>query len=281
MEEKMMRKNWFLVLGLILLLGLTFSLSIPVAAAILPVDEPPVGSQTIPLGNLNPSTYHSNEWHFVINGLKNGLTSPPGIWVEWNNAPGVYDWVPRTTDNSQQAGYTTEKHLDTFPISGHAYVIPATPLWNGNFVVSHGPTGPYATITVVKNYTAGEAVFNFTTNSHTEGSGLPIEINITTSTNTGSTYTGSQSHIKVAVGTYGVFETPGNWVLTSSTISKQGTPGLFTVVAGEDVIVTFNNEGQPGSSLPELPAAALFGLGLAGMGAFLIIRRRRSTASTR
>jgi hypothetical protein len=33
--------------------------------------------------------------------------------------------------------------------------------------------------------------------------------------------------------------------------------------------------------LPELPAAALFGLGLAGIGAFFIIRRRRSTASTR
>jgi hypothetical protein len=36
-----------------------------------------------------------------------------------------------------------------------------------------------------------------------------------------------------------------------------------------------------GNPTPELPAAALFGIGLAGIGAFMIIRRRRSTASTR
>jgi hypothetical protein len=38
---------------------------------------------------------------------------------------------------------------------------------------------------------------------------------------------------------------------------------------------------RPVGSVPELPAAALFGIGLAGIGAFIFIRRRRSTVSTR
>jgi hypothetical protein len=72
-------------------------------------------------------------------------------------------------------------------------------------------------------------------------------------------------HLQVNDGRTG-YEATGQ---TSST-HKEGNSSLVAI----DIV-------DPGVPAPEMPAAALLGLGLAGIGAFFIIQKRRATAVTR
>jgi hypothetical protein len=130
-----------------------------------------------------------------------------------------------------------------------------------------------ATIIVVKNTDAGDAVFSFTT---TGGNGLPASFSITTSNNTKSiTY-------KVPSGTYGIDETKeSGWKLFNSTIVpvSAGSPGLFTLASGDTVTVTFNNSALPSEPVPELPSILLFGLGLLSVAGFVAKKKLSKVAA--
>ena len=126
-------------------------------------------------------------------------------------------------------------------------------------------------IILVKNTTIADDTFSF---SGTGGNEFPAAFSITT-----SGYTGSKT-FEVGAGTYGISENlSSDWKLHSSSILPiaAGTPGSFTVAEGQTVTVTFNNykESIPPPPLPEAPAVVLLSLGLAGLGAFMIIRRKQ------
>jgi hypothetical protein len=71
---------------------------------------------------------------------------------------------------------------------------------------------------------------------------------------------------------------PANTMSDSELMTPLGTHGAAHKNISHLVFYYIVN---PTASVPELPAAALFGIGLAGIGAFIIIRKRRSSVSTR
>lgn len=95
------------------------------------------------------------------------------------------------------------------------------------------------TITIIKNATGGDGIFNFSVSGETASTPQII-------TNKGTGTTGAQT---VNTGTYGISETiPNGWTLTSASCSSgQATfsPDEFIVNKGENVICTFNDSKLP------------------------------------
>jgi hypothetical protein len=99
---------------------------------------------------------------------------------------------------------------------------------------------------------------------------------------------GSFANLATVIGCYGagdIHSPPVNTYSYQVSLTRFGS-ATGVVIAAHAVIAINGNPSawadvRPVQSVPELPAAALLGIGLAGIGTFIFIRRRRSTASTR
>jgi hypothetical protein len=127
--------------------------------------------------------------------------------------------------------------------------------------------------------------------------GSPVYFQFVITNNSGETLTGVTLTDSIYSSNPNFVPSPTNPMLSGSTYTY--VYGPVNAVAGQHTnIATATGKTPNGSTVtdtdpanynaenistpvPELPAAALFGIGLAGIGAFIIIRRRRSTASTR
>ncbi len=131
-------------------------------------------------------------------------------------------------------------------------------------------------IVIVKETLDGyNGTFNFTGENGSGGSGLDSSFDITTVDGTGS-----QAFIVKKKKTYSILENPtGDWIFDHAVVSNGDPIDAIYVNDGETVTVTFYNKkegtGQP--PVPEAPAGLLLGLGLAGIGTFIVIRRRQAT----
>jgi hypothetical protein len=144
-----------------------------------------------------------------------------------------------------------------------------------------------AQITIVKNTLTESGTFDF---SGTGGNGLSESFSIAAETEADFSgvpgFTGSQT-FKVIAGDYTITESslPDGWTLYSS-IDQNGneTLGQATVsvsaAPGEEVTIYFYNYKTGGATwpVPELPALALLGAGLLGLGGFLLYRKHRLSA---
>ena len=97
-------------------------------------------------------------------------------------------------------------------------------------------------------------------------------------------FTGSQT-FDVAPGAYTITESPvpEGWLLYGSQINDgEITPGAVsvnvTVADGDTVTIYFYNHNIAGPTfpVPELAAGILLALGLAGIGGFIIIKRKKT-----
>jgi hypothetical protein len=79
------------------------------------------------------------EWHFIITGIKDGITAPTTIHVTWSN--GAVEDVPLDGVNGQAASYTTTSNLTSTVVSATAVIDSAWLEGNGQFNLSHGPCG--------------------------------------------------------------------------------------------------------------------------------------------
>src|SRR6266567_3725112 len=79
------------------------------------------------------------EWHFIITGIKDGITAPSTIHVTWANS--AEEDVALDGVNGQAASYTTTSNLDSTVVSATAVIDSAWVDGNGQFNLSHGPCG--------------------------------------------------------------------------------------------------------------------------------------------
>ena len=92
---------------------------------------------TVTAKGLTDHECDSTEWHFVITGIRNGISAPGSIRVTWANGA-VLD-VPLDRVTGQVAHYETTANLGSTVVSATA-VLPVG--WSGQFNLSHGPCGP-------------------------------------------------------------------------------------------------------------------------------------------
>ena len=127
-------------------------------------------------------------------------------------------------------------------------------------------------ITIVKK-SLGQGVFDF---SWKLGSGSPTSFTITSdaATTPAGWFSGSNSLSGLGIGTYTITENvPSDWICTSE------NPQTVIITDEGDFTVTYTNEPKPGNPTPEMPAVALLGFGVAGIGAFVYFQRRKSVTT--
>jgi len=196
------------------------------------------------------------------------ITQAPGLLVTSHGAP-------------TKTGYTFAGWLPAVPATQPASDMTCVAQW----------TTVNSRIIIVKNTLSVTDIFGFT---GTGGNGLPVSFSInpimeTTFTGGGASasgFTGSQTY-NVAPGKYTITEAnlPADWSLYSS-VDQEGVEHLgqstidVIVAADETAVICFNNHktGEINWPIPEMPAGLLLGTGIAGMSAYIFIKRRKAAS---
>jgi uncharacterized repeat protein (TIGR01451 family) len=250
------------------------------------------------------------EGTFQISGLDTGDNIIVEIWMVLqstaNNANGnVHTYlVDASTGPISSPGSKINVGTQTVPLMGGDFDIPDVSIIKSEspdpINLSQGNTLTY-TIKVTNNSAnnvAGGVVVTDTLDSNTSF----VSTSALHYNQSGNTLTFTLGNINpIETISFNVIVTVDNNSILQNDISSNPEPGSFTVptlfeIKNKAVVSTstidsdsINNiyyqptniEPPTGVPTPELPAAALFGLGLAGIGAFIVIRKRRSTASAR
>lgn len=276
------KKTIIILLSLVILITLGFSLNVnTMFADVIPsIQIVKTGTWDI---TTNTITYTftvtnntSNDTLFFVGVSDSLVTNIQWVTPPTSYPPFGYELIPGQVAVAKGSYVIPAGLPATIPNVATAKGQDSSQLFGPNWTTATDDCTFYKLV-VTKNTVGGDAGFDFTASKNLPNdpacSGLPAGFSITTSSGTGSRV------LYVSAGVYGITEdTLSDWQLKSSSVTPSGVPGSFTVPSSDTVIVTFNNSATTHPT-PELRAGALFGVGLAGLGTFAIIKRNKSKAS--